>query len=517
MQFDDRLTTVLEQPASTRRDKAVRWRQLVDLVARSGTSESGPVLARALERIAADSSLVEQPLRAAAARAVAALPMRLELLEIFARDTLAVSAPILASATLEQEQWSRLADIADEETRRFIETIHPPVAADAVEVETDRVAAPEPPPPPPPTPDAEPEPPNRSLADVVAGIERRRRLRREAQAARNRAGADGSPSLFRWECGPSGDIQWVEGAPRGALIGRSIALQRPTAGEGPTNEIARAFAMRSPFRDGIYAIAGEASVAGEWLMSGIPAFEPADGRFAGYRGIARRDREGDGQGAESNAVIADPASLRELVHEIKTPLTAIMGFAEIIDGEYLGPADQPYRDRAAHIVAQSRLLLGAIDDLDFAAKVLASTRPGDARTDLRATLADLFPELRVKAREHGADVELARGSARVEAAIPQALAERVIRTMLSAVIDHAGAGEMLRLSVDRSGERCRVTLSRPAALQAIDKDRLFELESGSGGVGSSNFSLRLARGLARVAGLSLVAGERDFALLFRAA
>ena len=29
--------------------------------------------------------------------------------------------------------------------------------------------------------------------------------------------------LFRWECGPSGEIAWVEGAPRGPLIGRSLA------------------------------------------------------------------------------------------------------------------------------------------------------------------------------------------------------------------------------------------------------------------------------------------------------
>jgi signal transduction histidine kinase len=66
-------------------------------------------------------------------------------------------------------------------------------------------------------------------------------------------------------------------------------------------------------------------------------------------------------------VLTDPDSLRELVHEIKTPLNAIMGFAEIIEGQYLGPADRGYRERAAEIWRQARLLLTAIDDLDFAA------------------------------------------------------------------------------------------------------------------------------------------------------
>jgi hypothetical protein len=272
--------------------------------------------------------------------------------------------------------------------------------------------------------------------------------------------------------------------------------------------------MRSPFRDGTFVIGGDSSVAGEWKMSGVPAFEPADGRFAGYRGLAQRDERGAGEDA---GAIPDPASLRELVHEIKTPLNAIMGFAEIIDGEYLGPADRPYRERAAHIVGQSRLLLGAIDDLDFAAKVLASSKGDEPRSNLRSILADLLPELRSSARERGADVELARGSSAIEAAISAELGERVIRRTLAAVIEHSRRGEILRLSVDRSGDRCRVGISRPVALESVDKDHSFDLDTGVDDSGASNFSLRLARGLARVAGLSLVAGERDFALLFRSA
>ena len=38
-------------------------------------------------------------------------------------------------------------------------------------------------------------------------------------------------------------------------------------------------------------------------------------------------------------------------------MNAIIGFAEIIDGQMLGPADRHYRTRAAEIVGQARLLL----------------------------------------------------------------------------------------------------------------------------------------------------------------
>src|SRR3569832_2177850 len=102
VRFDDRLMTVLNQPGEDRHDAAVRWRQLVDLVARAGSNSASPVVAEALNAIRIEAPKVEEALRAAAARAVAALPLPLGLLEYFASDSLAVSAPVLAAGTLDQ-------------------------------------------------------------------------------------------------------------------------------------------------------------------------------------------------------------------------------------------------------------------------------------------------------------------------------------------------------------------------------------------------------------------------------
>src|SRR3954465_2328960 len=79
VRFDDRLLTVLNQPAGDRHDAAVRWRQLVDLVARAGFSSDSPMIARAPDSIRSDAAEVDTSLRAAAARAVAALPLPLGL------------------------------------------------------------------------------------------------------------------------------------------------------------------------------------------------------------------------------------------------------------------------------------------------------------------------------------------------------------------------------------------------------------------------------------------------------
>ena len=95
MRFDDRLMTVLDQPASDPHDCAVRWRQLVDLVARAGRQADNPLVEQALQLIMADRPKVDDALRSAAARAVAALPLPYELRAVRVRQW-RLSAPLLA-------------------------------------------------------------------------------------------------------------------------------------------------------------------------------------------------------------------------------------------------------------------------------------------------------------------------------------------------------------------------------------------------------------------------------------
>src|SRR5262249_34015456 len=149
-------------------------------------------------------------------------------------------------------------------------------------------------------------------------------------------------------------------------------------------------------------------VAGEWKISGVPAFDPADGRFRGYRGIALRDLPPPADRAAAPELLADPDSLRELVHEIKTPLNAIIGFAEIIDGQYLGPADRRYRERASDIVGQAHLLLGAIDDLDFAAKVHSAESGSRELVNLGQLVERMTPSLRELAEARGIVLDASR-------------------------------------------------------------------------------------------------------------
>ena len=95
-----------------------------------------------------------------------------------------------------------------------------------------------------------------SLHVVVQRIESRRRNR--SRKIGGLAAISSAPStLFRWECGAGGEIAWVDGVPRGALVGRSLARKQAGDGGEVDHEVVRAFALRAPFRDAALTVAGD--------------------------------------------------------------------------------------------------------------------------------------------------------------------------------------------------------------------------------------------------------------------
>ena len=558
MKFDDRLATILAVRATDEHDRAVRWRQLVDLVARSGPDAHGPIVAEALSEIRAGRNEVGIALRSAAARAIAGRTLPLALLELFASDALEVAAPLLTGIAPSE----RLAAAASPDVRRFLEAMHPALrpapeveaivpsppappaaspqvpsrqtpskaplsireAVERIESLRSRRDAMTPPPPviaPPPPVSAPPPPVIAPPPGVVTSPEvaaptpaspppppqpPRRAAPLPTPAAMSELGPE-SPALFRWECGPGGNIGWVEGAPRGPLIGRSIA--RAEDGEGVDRDVERAFARRAPFRDATLALPEAGIVAGRWLISGVPAFAPDDGRFVGYRGIARRAETLRPEAMVSAPPAAlDAAALRELVHEIKTPLNAIIGFAEIIDGQYLGPAQSGYRARAAEIVGQARVLLGAIDDLDFAARLRARPPEDSAKTDF----ADFFPPFAewfsAEAKARGVALAIDSPPSNGLCMLDRELSERLLDRFAIAVLSAATPAETLRLAVRQEDGFCALRLSRPRALEGLSDGVLF----GSQGISDSDISLRLVVGLAQIVGARLEADGGDLVL-----
>lgn len=511
MRFDDRLNTVLAQPAANAHDRTVRWRQLVELLARAADLGS-PAAQQALAEVRSEAPAIDEQLRAAAARAIARPQLPTELVAAFAADSVTVAAPVLAAVALSPEQWAVVLASASAGSRRFVLALHPelPEVQPGAEAKPARArkAAPS------PEPVGEAEPAAAavpSIGEVLARIERIRQERqrpapeRRQPRARPAGAVRGAPVLFRWECGPSGEIAWVDGIPRGALVGRSLA--NPGEHNGVDKRLQRAFALRAPFRDAALHVSGEGPAAGSWKLSGVPAFEPADGRFAGYRGVATRPAEEEAEGPGRVRPQLDDDSLRELVHELKTPLNAIIGFAEIIEGQYLGPAGDSYRARAAEIVAQARLLLSAIEDLDLAAQLRSGSGEGSA--DLKALLTELLPELKERSVRVGASFELSLSRTVGQCSVDAKVLERLVRRYCGALIDAAASRERLQVVASCDVGQCVILANRPQSLRGLSEQELFGPAVAEGDILAGGFALKLVRGIAQTVGGDLrLAGDR---------
>lgn len=534
MRFDDMIATVLAQPADRPDRAAARWRQLVDLLAqhRPDAADAGSGGAEAYAWLRDARRTIDPETRRQSARSLAGRAVDPALIAFFAEDAPSVAAPLLAGARLDTDAWLTLLPRLGPAARSLLrhrDDLAPEVTAalaafgpsdlrlgSAVEGEA---AAPMPAPVP-----SGGESQIRELVDRIESWRQRREARAHTAPAGNEA------QSFRWETGTDGIVVWVEGAPRGPLVGQSIAWVAGRGQHGVDGQAAGGFEKRSPFRDARFTVAGEGPASGDWRISGIPFFDTASGAFLGYRGTARRPRADE----MARAAVEDappgvfgtqfPAdSLRQLIHELRTPLNAIIGFAEMIEGQYMGPAALPYRGRAATIMEQARGLLGAVDDLDTAARIESRRLElEEGAADAVALLVRLHDSYERVAAQRGAAIRM-----RIEDGLPRALvepgaAERMFGRLLAGTIGLAGEGETIALTLGLSGDDAhpalRLAIGRPEAIAGLDERDLLDPGyspdgdwPGAPALGLG-FALRLVRNLADAVGGTLDIAPDGFVL-----
>ncbi len=462
---------MLGQPAADAHGRAVQWRQLVELLARGG--QVSPDLAeRALGRVAHLMKDLPLDLLAATARAIAGPTVPAKLIALFAARGAAASAALLAAADLSPEEWMVVRTAAAADVLPLLHALEPHLDGPATASPAPFAGA--------SLPQA-PRPP-----DVIA---------QEAPKAASALPA----GLFRWETGPTGEIDWVEGSPRAALVGRSVA-----------EDFAEPFAARLPFADVPLNLAEEGSLSGEWRWSGAPAFFPDTGRFAGYRGVARREGNGAQPPSDPLATVlpGEDDGLRELMHELRTPLNAIIGFGEIIEGQYLGPAHRAYRERATEIVRQARNLSDAVDNLDLAARLRSGRLSGDSTSGVEGVRA-VLEEVQKLAVARQIRVIIADHAGIARLALPPSLAERLVRQFALAMIEPAVEFEPLEIVIDRLETSLAIGIDRATALQDLSEQQMLA-DRGRAGM---RFALRLVQGLAAMTGGRLDIGPDRLVLL----
>jgi signal transduction histidine kinase len=367
---------------------------------------------------------------------------------------------------------------------------------------------------------APPSPGVFQIADIVARID---------AFQRDRDQPDGIPApspvsdVFRFETDANGVIRWVDGIIRAALIGLSLDGAGGSVTSRVDGVVAGAFRRRAAFTNARLLIDGTADWAGQWRITGTPAFDRATGRFTGYRGTGRRPRADERADPARDGRTAGTDAVRQLVHELRTPTTAIAGFAELIEGELLGPVPPPYRGYAGTIRHQAMDLLGAIDDLDTAARLDSNAlalrdEVVTIKPVIDGIIADLAPLTGLRQCSIAMFVP-----PDLQAHADQRAVERLIGRLLATMLAAAARDEQIMLTATaESADQISITVDRPRALAVFSGDAILSADSDLGEddgapLLGTGFALRLVRNLAVELGGSLAINEDRLTLRLPAA
>jgi hypothetical protein len=531
LRIDDRLETALRNFDKMSQESAVgQWYQLLDLLAQNPRNFKPVDVAIGLAQLHQTAETISTKERAAGIAALTQGIHSAPLALLLAHDEPAVAALAIEHARLDDEDWMEIIPKLNIRARGFLrmrrdlspatlqalavfstgDFLLPHYAsvpeAQTVTVDTPAKAA-----------KSEWEAQQLPIGAIVERIEQWRQQRESADApqlpfAEDTTHSEPEINEIRFESDDNGTIIWAEGAPRGAIVGIDIARAAFDNGPGPDAYGAAAFRQRMPMESARMRLRGASAVEGDWRITAAPFFDPASGRFRGFRGIMRRPTV-----VETAEPVFDRVrqaeQMQQIVHELRTPLGAIAGFAEIIEQQLFGPVSREYRELASAIIGDANQLLAGFDDLTIAAKMdrgQFETTPGITEcTWLASRLKD---RLQTISDNLGVRINLVLADPVRPFALDPEMAERIFSRLLAAVIMGCGNGEELRGRFHTEiGSTIwnRFQLDLPKRLAGQSEEELLNSSplSAASKVGSPllglGFSLRLVRNLSQSFGGNL--------------
>jgi signal transduction histidine kinase len=284
----------------------------------------------------------------------------------------------------------------------------------------------------------------------------------------------------------------------------------PVACDPATLTAARA---RLPITGGRLELEAPGLAAGAWRIDAVPGFAPDTGRFLGWQARLRRppvSAAAEAGAANDDALGQNADRLRQMLHELRTPINAVQGFAELIQQQLLGPTPHQYRSLAAGIASDAARMLAGFEDVERLALLEAAaarglSAPGEGATDLTALVTRLVAQLEPVLAPRGAVLAHDLPEGPLDVAMPPEELERTLWRLLSLIASAAAPGERLamrvRVGAGPRGFAVRLTLPLPASLAAPDETPRPPADAmGPAGMLGSGFALRLCGAEIRAAG-----------------
>ncbi|MCK0100316.1 hypothetical protein MWU38_13070 [Qipengyuania sp. S6317L1] len=368
-----------------------------------------------------------------------------------------------------------------------------------------------------------------ALVDRIAQFKRNREEANEAPRADETPPGDGDalmPRLplgeedragarvvrgFAFAADAAGRIEWAESEVAPMVVGtRLIARSRLQSG-GTTDAMTRAFYARQIIKAAPLSLNGAPMIAGDWVVDAQPRFS-AIGGFSGYIGRMRRKLE-VASDPEPSPAQQEADRIRQLLHELRTPVTAVQGYSEVIQQQLFGSAPHEYRALAAAIASDAARILSGFEELDRLAKLETGViELEQGASDISGLAKRIIRQLAQVLDARMAGVELVEESdTALIAAIDGDSAESLMWRMLATLGGGCGAGETLQAKLSKSGGMVQLTCDLP--MQLLGEDDLFAADARpistaiNPGLFGAGFALRLARAEARSGGGDLTRKE----------
>ncbi|RDC60380.1 Histidine protein kinase DivJ [Alteripontixanthobacter maritimus] len=539
MLFDDRLTTVLRQRASGDRAARTQYRQLLDLLGSRSAIRDDSLLEAAWLRLSALGEIIPVKERAAILREPGLRIRRPELVLHLADGEPELAAAVIEAARLAEDEWEPLVPRLPIRARGFLRLrrdLHPatndllerlgvqdrglpePVA----EAASRAAAADQVRPPSKSRPQHSPKltpqptkqtvsipPPPREISEIGAIVQRIEAFRQQREAPANdhprlplgdpdtlASNAAEQVQRFAFTADPNGRIDWADDDVAPMVVGT-----RPP-------ELAPNVLRGRPVQAATTHISGADAVHGAWVVDAAPRFSDR-GAFLGHAGMFRRPSAPD----EAGEARAEADRVRQLLHELRTPVNAIQGFAEVIQQQLFGPTPHEYRAHAAAIAGDAARILSGFEEMDRLARLETSALDIEqGQSDLGNSITAIAAQLRPVLAQRDAGIAVQSGGiSSTVVGIAPAETERLAWRLLATVAGKLAARETLALQFTSDGDR-NVTLvfNLPASL--AKQDDIFASTAPaakpalSAGMFGSGFALRLARAEAKAAGGTL---QRD--------
>ncbi len=582
MLFDDRLATVLRQRISSSAVARIQFRQLTDLLGAIGSDVTSARIDAAYARLAELSRMLPAEMRADILREPGQRLRNPRLVSLLTQAEPAVASASVRMARLSEQQWLSLAHALPAHARgtlrekteltprlkamfdhlgiqakclpparvpparvqaEVLETVAPEVSiADSVAPVPDTESWPEPativPPvvpapvvPAPQLPVIEPVAEQQNTPAPQEGISAIVRRIEAFRNARATAVEQGSPNgnaiprqairqAFDFTTDSEGRITWADSPYTPMTVGLRLGALDAAAPLRASAPLLAAIKRRLPLTRGLITIEGAPAIAGPWQVDATPCFDPTGGRFIGYRGRMRRPSVVDvGEAEPAGRPASEADSVRQMLHELRTPVNAIQGFAEVIQQQLFGPTPHEYRALAAAIAGDAARILAGFDDLDRLARLesgaLAIETGGCDLFDVIGQSLRLLESF-TAARNSGFHVTHGQTQALVDMSRQEA--EAMVWRLLATMAGTVSPGEILPITSTIAPESISIRFGLPRTLAMREGDDLFEalasptMQAVSAGVFGAGFALRLAMTAARSAGGSLLRDDSSLIL-----